>query len=34
VGGEAKPYDVDHVILSYVLPQIAEVRITLEARLN
>ena len=32
--GEAKPYDFDHVILSYVLPQIADVRITLEARLD
>ncbi len=32
--GEAKPYDFDHVILTYVLPQIADVRITLEARLD
>lgn len=32
--GEAKPYDFDHTILSYVVPQIASVRITLEARLD
>jgi hypothetical protein len=32
--GEAKPLDVDHVILSYVVPMIADVRITFEARLS
>ena len=32
--GEAKPYDVDHPILAYVVPLIAEVRITLEGRLD
>jgi hypothetical protein len=32
--GQAKPYDFDHVILAYVVPSIAEVRITLEARLD
>ena len=32
--GEAKPYDFDHTILSYVVPQITTVRITLEARLD
>jgi hypothetical protein len=32
--GQAKPYDFDHPILAYVIPSIAEVRITLEARLD
>jgi hypothetical protein len=32
--GEAKPLDVDHAILSYVVPMIADVRITFEARLS
>lgn len=32
--GEAKPYDFDHPILAYVVPLIAEVRITLEGRLD
>jgi hypothetical protein len=30
--GEAKPYDFDHDILEYVVPLIAQVKITLEAR--
>jgi hypothetical protein len=30
--GEAKPYDFDHDILEYVVPLIAHVKITLEAR--
>jgi hypothetical protein len=32
--GEAKPYDFDHAILQYVVPAIAQVRITLEGRLD
>jgi hypothetical protein len=32
--GEAKPYDFDHPMLAYVVPLIAEVRITLEGRLD
>jgi hypothetical protein len=32
--GEAKPYDFDHTMLSYVIPLISEVRITLEGRLD
>jgi hypothetical protein len=32
--GEAKPYDFDHVLLAYVIPLIANVRITLEGRLD
>jgi hypothetical protein len=32
--GEAKPLDLDHAILAYVVPMIADVRITLEARLS
>ena len=32
--GEAKPYDFDHPILVYAVPLIAEVRITLEGRLD
>ena len=32
--GEAKPYDFDHPILAYAVPLIAEVRITLEGRLD
>jgi hypothetical protein len=32
--GEAKPFDFDHPILQYVVPSIAQVRITLEARLD
>lgn len=32
--GEAKPLDFDHAILSYVVPMIADVRITFEARLD
>jgi hypothetical protein len=32
--GEAKPYDFDHTILQYVVPSIAQVRITLEGRLD
>ena len=32
--GEAKPFDFDHVILQYVVPSIAQVRITLEGRLD
>jgi hypothetical protein len=30
--GEAKPYDFDHEILEYVVPLIAQVKITMEAR--
>jgi hypothetical protein len=32
--GEAKPFDFDHVILQYVVPSIAQVRIKLEGRLD
>ena len=32
--GQARPLDIDHPILVYVIPSIAEVRITLEARLD
>jgi len=32
--GEAKPTDLDHPILSYVLPLVAQVRIKLEAKLD
>ena len=32
--GQARPLDIDHPILGYVIPSIAEVRITLEARLD
>lgn len=32
--GEAKPFDFDHAILEYVVPAIAQVRITLEGRLD
>jgi hypothetical protein len=32
--GQARPLDLDHPILAYVVPLIAEVRITLEARLD
>ncbi len=32
--GEAKPYDFDTDILEYVVPMIAQVRITLEARVG
>jgi hypothetical protein len=32
--GQAKPYDFDHPLLAYVVPLIANVRITLEARLD
>ena len=32
--GQAKPLDLDHPILAYVVPLIAEVRIALEARLD
>ena len=32
--GEAKPFDVDHPILQYVVPSIAQVRIRLDARLD
>lgn len=32
--GEAKPFDFDHPILQYVVPSIAQVRISLEARLD
>jgi hypothetical protein len=32
--GQARPLDIDHPILAYVIPSIAEVRITLEARLD
>jgi hypothetical protein len=32
--GQSKPYDLDHPILSYVVPAIAEVRIRLEGRLD
>ena len=32
--GEAKPYNLEHPILTYVVPLIARVRINLEARLD
>jgi hypothetical protein len=32
--GEAKPYDLDHEILEYVVPLIAQVRIKMEGRLD
>ncbi len=32
--GEAKPYDLDHPMLEYVIASIAEVRIKLEGRLD
>lgn len=32
--GQSKPYDIDHPILAYVVPSIAEVRIKLEGRLD
>lgn len=32
--GEAKPFDLDHPLLTYVLPEIARVRIALEARID
>ena len=32
--GEAKPFDFDHAILQYVVPSIAQVRISLEGRLD
>ena len=32
--GEAKPFDLDHAILQYVVPSIAQVRIRLEGRLD
>lgn len=32
--GEAKPYDLDHPMLEYVVPSIAQVRIKLEGRLD
>ena len=32
--GRSKPFDVDHPILAYVVPAIAEVRIKLEGRLD
>ena len=32
--GEAKPYDLDHEILEYVVPMIAQVRIKMEGRLD
>lgn len=32
--GEAKPYNLEHPILSYVVPLIARVRVTFEARLD
>jgi hypothetical protein len=32
--GEAKPYNLEHPILSYVVPLIARVRINFEARLD
>lgn len=32
--GSAKPYDIDHPILAYVVPSIADVRIKLEGRLD
>ncbi len=32
--GEAKPYDLDHSMLEYVVPMIAQVRIKMEGRLD
>ena len=32
--GASKPYDIDHPILAYVVPSIADVRIKLEGRLD
>ena len=32
--GQAKPFDFDHVILQYVVPSIAQVKIRLEGRLD
>jgi hypothetical protein len=32
--GEAKPYDLDHQMLTYVVPMIARVRIKMEGRLD
>ena len=32
--GRSKPFDIDHPILAYVVPAIAEVRIKLEGRLD
>ena len=32
--GEARPLDFDHVILQYVVPAIAQIRIKLEGRLD
>ena len=32
--GRSKPFDIDHPILAYVVPAIAEVRIRLEGRLD
>jgi hypothetical protein len=32
--GESKPYDFDHPILAYVVPLIADVKITLEGKLD
>jgi hypothetical protein len=32
--GEAKPTDLDHVILQYVVPSISQVRIRMEAKLD
>ena len=32
--GEAKPFDFDHVILQYVVPSIAQVRVRFEGRLE
>ena len=32
--GEAKPYDLDHPLLTYVVPMVARVRIKMEGRLD
>lgn len=32
--GESKPYEIEHPLLSYVVPLIAKVRITMEAKLD
>ena len=32
--GQAKPFDLDHSLLSYVIPAIAQVRVKLEGRLD
>ena len=32
--GQSKPFDLDHLLLQYVVPSIAKVRIKLEARLD